>query len=460
MKNKLRRISAMILSLLMTISMVGGDVLTVVALDETYQETESVTETEPATAAETESQTESETPAPTEAVTEATTEAAPETEETVQTTEETTESAVETQAETAPSTEQETEAPSYTVNFKIHENGTAKVYVNGQEVTYKVTDEGKVTFIVEANDQFEVNVADTISANPDLNIHRTSRTDVNEFEVSEVKSDITINIHTQKIPETESEEPPSEETQASETETTETSEETEETESETIEESVVETESETETVEETTEDETTGEELLPPLFSNGISLFSISGEKTVKVGKEITLTSDKGTSSNYEHQWSVDSPNRAAISANGSEATLTGLEAGEVTVTHQWRRGSWWDWNSETYQVTVVDEEPETPEADIRRIYVYVKLDAADGVDTSGWTVNGQGWYTIGYVDAVVPSPDNYDNGDYLDGEYKANVLNALSGINYYSVNQAVSQGIDLSNIDWNAAGYRVHKHI
>ncbi len=246
MKNKLRRISAMILSLLMTISMVGGDVLTVVALDETYQETESVTETEPATAAETESQTESETPAPTEAVTEATTEAAPETEETVQTTEGTTESAVETQAETAPSTEQETEAPSYTVNFKIHENGTAKVYVNGQEVTYKVTDEGKVTFIVEANDQFEVNVADTISANPNLNIHRTSRTDVNEFEVSEVKSDITINIHTQKIPETESEEPPSEETQASETETTETSEETEteETESETIEETVVETESE------------------------------------------------------------------------------------------------------------------------------------------------------------------------------------------------------------------------
>ena len=35
MKNKLRRIAAMLLSLIMTISMVGGNVLTVVALDET-----------------------------------------------------------------------------------------------------------------------------------------------------------------------------------------------------------------------------------------------------------------------------------------------------------------------------------------------------------------------------------------------------------------------------------------
>ena len=40
MKNKLRRIAAMLLSLIMTISMVGGNVLTVVALDETYAETE------------------------------------------------------------------------------------------------------------------------------------------------------------------------------------------------------------------------------------------------------------------------------------------------------------------------------------------------------------------------------------------------------------------------------------
>lgn len=78
-----------------------------------------------------------------------------------------------------------------------------------------------------------MNVDHTISANPGLNIHRTSRTDVNEFEVSEVKTDITINIHTQKIPESESEEPPSEESKKSETDkqTTETSE-TKETESE------------------------------------------------------------------------------------------------------------------------------------------------------------------------------------------------------------------------------------
>ncbi len=67
-----------------------------------------------------------------------------------------------------------------------------------------VTNEGKVTFIVEPENQFEVNVDKTISANPNFNIQKTARTDVNEFEVSGFSNDITVNIYTQKIPETES----------------------------------------------------------------------------------------------------------------------------------------------------------------------------------------------------------------------------------------------------------------
>ena len=194
MKNKLRRIAAMLLSLIMTISMVGGNVLTVVALDETYAETEMETVVE----------TKTETVAVKETGKN-----------------ETTETEVETDSEKVEETQPESreEITSYGVNFNVYENSTAKVYVNGQEVTYMVTNEGKVTFIVEPENQFEVNVDKTISANPNFNIQKTARTDVNEFEVSGFSNDITVNIYTQKIPETESEEPPSEENKESESET-------------------------------------------------------------------------------------------------------------------------------------------------------------------------------------------------------------------------------------------------
>ena len=194
MKNKLRRIAAMLLSLIMTISMVGGNVLTVVALDETYAETEMETVVE----------TKTETVAVKETGKN-----------------ETTETEVETDSEKVEETQPESreEITSYGVNFNVYENSTAKVYVNGQEVTYMVTNEGKVTFIVEPENQFEVNVDKTISANPNFNIQKTARTDVNEFEVSGFSNDITVDIYTQKIPETESEEPPSEESKESESET-------------------------------------------------------------------------------------------------------------------------------------------------------------------------------------------------------------------------------------------------
>ena len=145
MKNKLRRIAAMLLSLIMTISMVGGNVLTVVALDETYAETEMETVVE----------TKTETVAVKETGKN-----------------ETTETEAETDSEKVEETQPESreEITSYGVNFNVYENSTAKVYVNGQEVTYMVTNEGKVTFIVEPENQFEVNVDKTISANPNFNI--------------------------------------------------------------------------------------------------------------------------------------------------------------------------------------------------------------------------------------------------------------------------------------------------
>ena len=92
------------------------------------------------------------------------------------------------------------------------------------------------------------------------------------------------------------------------------------------------------------------------------------------------------------------------------------------------------------------------------RIYVYVKLNDAAGVSTSGWNINKDGWYTIGYVDVSsdsVPAADE-KNWDTYYPEYSSAVQAALGNIHYYSGNQSVSQGIDLQggNVNWSASGY------
>ena len=186
---------------------------------------------------------------------------------------------------------------------------------------------------------------------------------------------------------------------------------------------------------------------------DGIATMSISGATTVEVGKSITLTSDRG--GNYD-KWSVSDDNKASITANANNSTsavLTGKKAGNVTVTHSWYSrylGSWYE-QSETFDVTVTKKA-------MTRIYVYVKLNVAAGVSTSGWNINKDGWYTIGYVDVSsdsVPAADE-KNLDRYYPEYSSAVQAALGNIHYYSGNQSVSQGIDLqgSNVNWSASGY------
>ena len=186
---------------------------------------------------------------------------------------------------------------------------------------------------------------------------------------------------------------------------------------------------------------------------NGIALMSISGPTSVEVGSTITLTSDRG--GNYD-KWSVSDDNKASITANANSSTsavLTGKKAGNVTVTHSWysRYLGYWYEQSETFDVTVTKKA-------MTRIYVYVKLNVAAGVSTSGWNINKDGWYTIGYVDVSsdsVPAADE-KNLDRYYPEYSSAVQAALGNIHYYSGNQSVSQGIDLqgSNVNWSASGY------
>ena len=182
-------------------------------------------------------------------------------------------------------------------------------------------------------------------------------------------------------------------------------------------------------------------------------MMSISGPTSVEVGSTITLTSDRG--GNYD-KWSVSDDNKASITANANNSTsavLTGKKAGNVTVTHSWysRYLGYWYEQSETFDVTVTKKA-------MTRIYVYVKLNVAAGVSTSGWNINKDGWYTIGYVDVSsdsVPAADE-KNLDRYYPEYSSAVQAALGNIHYYSGNQSVSQGIDLqgSNVNWSASGY------
>lgn len=153
---------------------------------------------------------------------------------------------------------------------------------------------------------------------------------------------------------------------------------------------------------------------------------SISGPTSVEVGSTITLTSDRG--GNYD-KWSVSDDNKASITANANNSTsavLTGKKAGNVTVTHSWysRYLGYWYEQSETFDVTVTKKA-------MTRIYVYVKLNVAAGVSTSGWNINKDGWYTIGYVDVSsdsVPAADE-KNLDRYYPEYSSAVQAALGNI-------------------------------
>ena len=116
--------------------------------------------------------------------------------------------------------------------------------------------------------------------------------------------------------------------------------------------------------------------------------------KTIYVGESIVLQGEEGWgTSTAWHSWSVSPSSLASISEdgeNGSKATLKPKAEGLITVTHSYPSNK-----TETFTYNVVARDDGTAPADgMTRVYVYTQIVG----ETSGWTLNKDGWFTLGYI--------------------------------------------------------------
>lgn len=109
---------------------------------------------------------------------------------------------------------------------------------------------------------------------------------------------------------------------------------------------------------------------------------AITGERTVAVGKSITLRSNNGY---YSHSWSSSDPNVATVQEDGRTATVTGMSEGTVTITHTY--SVWGQEQNETYTVTVTAPQPVENEGAI----VYAMLTPDSNPDSNEITNWGTG---------------------------------------------------------------------
>ena len=115
---------------------------------------------------------------------------------------------------------------------------------------------------------------------------------------------------------------------------------------------------------------------------------------SVTVGQSITIRSNSGS---YEHEWEIksgDGSEYATVNGSRKTATVTGIKAGTVTITHSYRNS----WRGETYtelfEVQVLDK---------IKVYVYVAgsgisdecLDLL-GIDKN--TLDGNGYFPAGEI--------------------------------------------------------------
>lgn len=122
------------------------------------------------------------------------------------------------------------------------------------------------------------------------------------------------------------------------------------------------------------------------LDESGIAPQVASGG-VVRVNEVAKLT---GTSGGRNHNWTSSNTSIATVKADGATAEVIGKSAGEVTITHTWAANSWPYTRQETFTLRV--EGSDIPEGSTR-VYVYFKTEA------TGWAANGNGWYTVGYID-------------------------------------------------------------
>ena len=81
------------------------------------------------------------------------------------------------------------------------------------------------------------------------------------------------------------------------------------------------------------------------------SITSDGNVTTISVGQTITLSDDEGSSFGISDSWSASPNDRVSISGEGRTATVTGLKAGKVTITHSWGIMGLGDSNTFTLEV-------------------------------------------------------------------------------------------------------------
>lgn len=192
---------------------------------------------------------------------------------------------------------------------------------------------------------------------------------------------------------------------------------------------------------------------------------SITGKyKSVVVNKSITLTSDNNGLDSYNHTWTSSNNSIATVQGSYSTATVTGIKAGDVVITHKFqgltsKNGVYgWHWIEEKFNVTVDDLTAETTG---QWVYLYAQVSdkCMEKLHLKESDKNFNGWFTLGKVwvsdlkSAESSDFEGYSGHTRTDTE--TSVIDTLNeelksnNQNGYVVRYEKNQSIDLSKVKW-----------
>ena len=151
--------------------------------------------------------------------------------------------------------------------------------------------------------------------------------------------------------------------------------------------------------------------------------YSITGPETVKVGGSITLTGSYGNN----HNWKFESDDEAEVEIqnNGNKATITGVVAGNVMITHTYYSYILRREKTETIPITVVANDT----SESQPLYIYTLIPGADPSlnlkdPNSRW--NGMGVGSVTGLNNVTSYNVNtiiYGNNDIYQNIANGNII-------------------------------------
>lgn len=196
-----------------------------------------------------------------------------------------------------------------------------------------------------------------------------------------------------------------------------------------------------------------------------VETLSITGKyKSVVVNKTITLTSDNNGLKNYGHTWKSSNNSIATVQGSDWTATVTGVKAGDVIITHEFlgytSKKDVYGWYriEEKFNVTVDDLNAGTTGQWVY-LYAHVSDECMEKLNLKESDKNFNGWFTLGkvWVSDLKSAGSSDFNGysghtrtdtetsviDTLNKELKSNNQNG------YVVRYEKNQSIDLSKVKW-----------